>query len=129
MSFPTKKKLRQSGFLFSFMLIVFFTLLPLFFHDSIKLLPIAMAAFISFLSIFAPYSLRTPYEMWLKLGSLLGRLNSKIVLGLMFYVLITPTAFFRRLFSVLFTVKSAKNIKSYYNTNDLEGKSTLKDQY
>ena len=36
---------------------------------------------------------------WYKLGDLLGLVVSKVVLGLMFYVLLTPIAFFHNLFN------------------------------
>ena len=38
----------------------------------------------------APGSLRQPYRIWMAAGDMLGWINSKIILGLLFYIVVTP---------------------------------------
>jgi uncharacterized membrane protein len=45
-----------------------------------------------------PASLRQVYRAWMALGHALGWVNSRIVLGLAFYVIVLPTGFVMRLF-------------------------------
>ncbi len=55
-------------------------------------------AVVGLITIFAP-RLLTPFnKIWFRLGELLGKIVSPIVLGFIFYGLLTPTGFTTRLF-------------------------------
>ena len=43
-----------------------------------------------------PAGLVWPYKRWMWLGHVLGRINTTIILGLVFYLVVTPTGLFRR---------------------------------
>jgi multisubunit Na+/H+ antiporter MnhG subunit len=43
-----------------------------------------------------PSSLVWPYRGWMALGHVLGWINTRIILGLVFYVIVTPTGVIRR---------------------------------
>ena len=44
-----------------------------------------------------PSVLRRPYQLWMQLALVLGWINTRIILSLMFYTVFTPTAFIVRL--------------------------------
>ena len=45
-----------------------------------------------FLATFRPALLYFPYEIWMKLGHVLGWVNSKVILGLVFLIILQPIA-------------------------------------
>ena len=45
-----------------------------------------------FVSIFKPAFLYFPYKLWMKLGHILGWVNSKVILGLVFLFVLQPIA-------------------------------------
>ena len=46
-----------------------------------------------FLASFKPSLLNYPYQLWMKLGYILGWINSRIILGLVFLLVLQPIAF------------------------------------
>jgi hypothetical protein len=44
-----------------------------------------------------PAVLRKPYDLWMGLAHVLGWINTKIILSIMFYTVFTPAAFIMRL--------------------------------
>ena len=51
-----------------------------------------------FIAIFKPTYLYYPYKFWMKLGHVLGWINSRVILGLVFIVVLQPIAFVMKLF-------------------------------
>ena len=125
MSFPTKKTLRQSGLLSSLLIIILFVFLPYIFHSEIRLVPIYISAIISSISLISPYSLKLPYKAWIRLGDLLGKVNSRIILAVFFYIIITPVSLAKRIFNIL----GRKSLKVSYYDKTLNIKSNFKDQF
>jgi hypothetical protein len=48
-------------------------------------------------ALLAPGSLKYPYRLWMRLGHLLGRVNTRVLLGVIFYGVFTPVAWVLRL--------------------------------
>ena len=44
-----------------------------------------------------PVVLRKPYELWMRLAHVLGWINTRIILSIIFYAVFTPVAFVMRL--------------------------------
>ena len=128
MSFPSKKKLRSSGILFSFIFGIIFGILPFLIHGEIRFMILIICSFIMLISFLTPYTLKTPYSLWLKFGMILGKINSNIILFLFFYFFITPFAIMRRLFFFSTKFFRKKGI-SYYSKNQLSKKINFKDQF
>jgi hypothetical protein len=61
-------------------------------HDVWAILAAAASLGIAGLALAAPHRLAAPNRWWFKFGLLLGRIVSPIVLGLLFFLLITPVA-------------------------------------
>src|SRR5437870_10306096 len=58
---------------------------------------VVVAGFLISPALVYPKSLFWIYKGWMMLGHILGWINTRIILGLVFYVLVTPTGFVRRL--------------------------------
>jgi Saxitoxin biosynthesis operon protein SxtJ len=58
---------------------------------------IAASAAVAFVTLAAPASLTPLNRKWMQLAALLHRIFSPIILGLMFFAIITPVAMFMRL--------------------------------
>lgn len=63
---------------------------------AIQVFLVLAAAFLAF-TLFMPIALRPLNKAWYKLGLLMGRVVSPIVLGILFFILITPIAIVMRL--------------------------------
>ena len=72
----------------------------LWYHDgkpvAIQVFLVLSVAFLAF-SIFMPIVLRPLNKAWYKLGLLMGRVVSPIVLGILFFILISPIAIVMRI--------------------------------
>ena len=94
----SKKLLREFGFLITFVFpFLIGWLLPLLGGHSFRFwtLWISIPAFT--LSISRPNLLSYPYRAWMKLGYILGWVNSRIILGLVFLIILQPIALIMRL--------------------------------
>ena len=127
MALPSKKTLRDSGLIISSIILVLFFLIPYIIHGEINSIAIFLIIILFSLSIFSPNSLRIPYEIWIKIGNKLANINSKAVLFIFFYILVTPVSIFRRV-GMLFLQN--KKVKSFYiNNSNQTAKSSFKDQF
>ncbi|ABM72914.1 conserved hypothetical protein [Prochlorococcus marinus str. MIT 9515] len=94
----SKKQLREFGFLIGFGLpILIGWLLPVLAGHGFRLWTvwIGFPAFI--IGMASPRLLYYPYKIWIALGHALGWVNSKIILGLIFIVILLPIAFIMRI--------------------------------
>ena len=65
------------------------------------------------LGIISPPMLYYPYKSWISLGNALGWINSKIILGLVFLIILQPIALIMRLFGYDPLRTRRKGEKSY----------------
>ena len=95
----TKKTLREFGFIFGsgLPLIVGWLIPSLFGHEPrIWTIYIGILTIIS--SILFPNILKLPYKIWIKIGLILGWINSKIVLGIVFFFILIPISIIMKFF-------------------------------
>lgn len=84
------------------------------------------------ITIVAPGLLTWPNRMWGKLGLLMSKVISPIVMGLLFYVIITPIGVFMRLIGKdLLSLKWHPEAKSYWIERDPPGPAaeSLRNQF
>ena len=88
---------RKFGYFFAFVFILLGSYF--YFKDMIKYSQICLIVtfVLCFISIFSPKILYPFNLLWMKLGYYLGLIVSPVVLGVIFFVLITPMAFFLRI--------------------------------
>ena len=123
----TKSDLRKFGFIMGTMIaLIFGGLFPWIFDKTSETWPlwpfIALAIF-WILALVIPESLRKVNEIWLKIGNVLGWINSRIILGIMFYLLIFPIGLLLKIFG-----KDAMNRKLDANSDTYRRISKPRDR-
>ena len=120
----TKKTLRQFGFLISFtfpFLIGWF--LPLLGGHPFRVWTLFISMPAGILGTLRPSLLLYPYKAWMKLGHILGWVNSRIILGLVFFIVLQPIAFIMRILghdplrTKKFAQESYREIKTNHKVN------------
>ena len=95
----SKKILREFGILIGFTFpILIGWILPSLGGHSFRAWTLWISIPSLFLAIFKPDLLFYPYNTWMKLGNILGWLNSRIILGLVFLFILQPIAYIMRIF-------------------------------
>ena len=116
-----KKSLSIFGFIWS-AIIAFFSIK----HNLSFLKFVSFSFFIS--SLFFPeVFLKTYiYQGWVKFGNLMGNLNSKLIILILFFFVFTPMGFILKLFGKTFLLKQIdKKKKSYLITRKIQPGSMI----
>ena len=97
--------------------VVFGIVLPWVFNKPWPLWPWILAAVLCLWGLLHPMSLSLIYKGWMKLGLLLHKVVSPIVLGVMFYLLFTPISLLVKLFGKrLIDTDFDASLQSYRHT-------------
>jgi len=93
----TKTTLRQFGLLVGgvFLLIGLFPFVWR--QDPMRVWAVGLGTLLAATGLAAPGLLREPYRGWMFVGHVLGWINTRIILGVLFYGLITPMGLFMKL--------------------------------
>jgi len=101
---------------------------PILKDGNIRIWSLVIAIIFLFLSLTKPRILTPLNKVWIKFGLFLGKIVSPIVMGVIFFAVVTPTSFFMKIFG-----KDLLNLK--YNNNktywiEKSGpKSKMKNQF
>jgi hypothetical protein len=89
-----------------------------------------LSLFLLLPALIYPKSLKIPYILWMKLGDILGFIMTRLILTIIFFLVLTPTALILKLINKdLLNLKLKSNQSSYWlNKNKLD-KSSLLKQY
>lgn len=110
----TNKKLREFGFLVGLGIpLLIGWILPLFTGHNFRIWTIYIGIPLIVLGFLKPKLLYYPYRLWMKLGEYLGWINSRIILGIVFIVILNPIAFIMKLFKYDPLRKKWNNKRSY----------------
>lgn len=83
---PSSKELREFGLVTgAITLLLFGLLLPLLFNHGLPIWPWIVAAVLCVWALLLPASLLPLYRGWIAIGHLLGWINTRIILGILFY--------------------------------------------
>ena len=94
-----KKQLREFGILIAFAFPIFLGfIIPSIFGHNFKIWTLWIGLPALILSIFNPKLLFYPYKAWIAFGNILGLINSKIILSLVFLLVLQPIAFIMKVF-------------------------------
>jgi len=111
---------------FIFFLII--SLFPLFKDDNIKIFTIILAVIFLILGLLNSSILTPLNKIWFKFGILLGTIISPIVMGIVFFMVVTPTSLIMKIFGKdLLGLKKNKK-KSYWIIRS-SIKSKMKNQF
>ena len=111
---------------FIFFLIV--SIFPLFKDENIRIWAVIVAIIFLILGLLNSSVLSPLNKIWFKFGILLGNFISPIIMGLVFFIVITPTAFLMRAFGKDLLNLEKNNKKSYWIEKS-PIKSEMKNQF
>ena len=113
----SKKNLRQFGFLigFAFPFLIGFVF-PAIGGHVFRVWTLWIGILSIMLAIINPNLLFYPYKGWMKIGEILGWMNSRIILGLVFIITLQPIAIIMKIFNYDPLRKRKNNQKSYRET-------------
>lgn len=94
---PTGKDLRQFGLLVGGVFAVIGFWPVVFRGESPRLWAMMLGSLLMVLGTVAPQSLKQVHYGWMKIGHVLGAINTRIILGIIYYLLITPMGLVMRL--------------------------------
>ncbi|MCS6304135.1 MAG: hypothetical protein H8K07_10765 [Nitrospira sp.] len=94
---PTMRDLRQFGLLVGGVFAVIGLWPVVFRSESPRLWATILGSLLIVLGAIAPQSLKQAHKGWMKVGHVLGSINTKIILGIIYYLLITPMGLVMRL--------------------------------
>lgn len=94
----TDKDLRAFGVIFSAGVAGLFGLfLPLMRRQTLPFWPWFISLPVAVAAVMHPPLLKILYRIWMKIGEVLGRINARILMGILFVLIITPVALVIRL--------------------------------
>ena len=106
----SKKQLRQFGFLIAFVFpFLIGYLIPLIHGGYFKIWTLFISIPFLILGIFKPNLLLYAYNSWMKIGLILGWINSRLILGLVFLIVLLPISLIMRLLG--YDPLKIKNVK------------------
>lgn len=92
-----KKGLREFGLVTGGIVAgLFGLLLPLLFRHSLPSWPWIVATILVSLALLSPRSLAPVYQIWMRIGLVLGFINTRIILSIMFYGVFAPMGMMMR---------------------------------
>jgi len=98
----TKSDLRKFGFIMGGMFALIFGLIFPWIGDKTKdtwpIWPFIVMAVFWAIALVAPQILRPVNHIWIKIGNVLGFINSRIILGLMFFLMFFPIGMLLKVF-------------------------------
>ena len=94
-----KKKLRDFGLIIGFGLPIFIGwIIPLLSGHIFRVWTLWASLPFLFLSFISPSLLLYPYKLWMQIGLVLGWINSRIILGIIFILVLQPIAVLMKFF-------------------------------
>ena len=118
---------RSFGIIFSIIFLIIATY-PLINNEDIRIWSLIVSLIFLILAYYQSSILTPLNRLWYKFGIFLGRIVSPIILGVIYFFVVTPTSLLMRLFKKdLLNLKFSNN-KSYW-INKQDPKSKMKNQY
>ena len=120
---------KSVGFVFSIFFLIL-SIYPLIKNDNINVVLLIISLIFFLLGLFKSKILTPLNIIWYKFGILLGKIFSPIVMGFVFFLVVTPTAYYMRLIrgKDLLNLKKDKKKNSYW-INKTESKTSMKNQF
>lgn len=125
------QELRKFGFIFSGILIVLFgLLLPYLKHHTIRLWPMYIGLPVALLAAIVPTWLRPLYVVWMKFGAVMGFINTRIIMSVLFFAVMTPIGWLMRaLGKDLLSQKLVREQQSYRVPSQTYAKEHMEKPY
>ena len=121
---PSSRNFGIVFFIFFFIVAIF----PLFNHGELRIWSIIISVIFLTLGILNSKILEPLNKLWYKFGLLLGKIISPLVIGVIFFLVITPIAYILRFFKKDILNLKYNNNKSYWIEKN-GPKSEMKNQF
>ena len=119
---------RSFGLLF-FIVFLIVALWPLKYEEDIRLWSLVLSIIFFILGILNSQLLTPLNKLWFKFGMFLGLIVSPIVMGIVYFIVVTPIGIFMRLLGKdLLKTSKAKNASTYW-IKRINKQSTMKKQF
>jgi len=127
----TKKELREFGLIFGAILVVLFgLLLPWVFEKAFPLWPWWVFAVTGSLALIFPMGLQPFFKLWMLFGGVMGWINTRLILGIVFYLVFVPFGLVMKLLGKdPLSRKLDSEMKTYRVTNKSEEKENMENPY
>ena len=89
----SRKELRSFGAILAVGFLVIAVWPAVFRSESPRGWAVAVGLTFATAGVFLPASLRIPHRVWMTVGNLLGWINSKVILGVVYFIIVTPVRF------------------------------------
>ena len=119
---------RSFGLVF-FVVFLIVALWPLKNEEDIRLWSLTLSIIFLILGVLNSKLLTPLNKLWFKFGIFLGTIISPIIMGIVFFLVVTPTGVFMRLLGKdLLKKNKEKNVSTYWIKRDVQG-GTMKRQF
>jgi Kef-type K+ transport system membrane component KefB len=109
---------------------LFGLIIPLLFSTTYIKWPWILSAILVASALIAPMSLKYPYRIWMQFGLVMNWINTRLILGILFYGLFLPIGLlFKLIGKDPMHRKLDKNVTSYRQHNAVESKSNVERPY
>jgi len=127
----SKKELREFGLIFGAIFVALFGfLVPWLFEKALPIWPWYVFAITSGLALIVPIALKPFYKLWMLFGGVMGWINTRLILGLVFYFVFMPFGLVMKLFGKdLLSRRLDSKASSYRVINNEENNSSLENPY
>ena len=115
---------KSLGILFFFVFIII-ALWPLFNEENVRIWSVVIAIIFLTLALIKPHILNPLTKLWINFGELIGKFISPIVIGLIYFVILTPIGLLMRIFNkdllnLKFSKKNSYWIKRETKLNSMD---------
>ena len=109
------KGLRQFALTMAIIICVLFGLvIPFLFKHSLPIWPWVLGAILTIWGFLIPKTLRPIYHLWMRFGLLMSKITTPLILGILFYLIITPMGVVMRIFNKDPMARKFDNEKNSY---------------
>ena len=112
-----------------FIVFLLIALYPLSNEQNLRIWSLVIAIIFLILGLLNSKILNPLNKLWFKLGILLGKIVSPLVMGLIFFIVVTPIAIIMRIFKKDLINLKKNNNKTYWIEKDDKIKSSMKNQF
>jgi predicted membrane protein len=112
-----------------FIVFLLIALYPLSNEQNLRIWSLVISIIFLILGLLNSKILNPLNKLWFKLGILLGKIVSPLVMGLIFFIVVTPIAIIMRIFKKDLINLKKNNNKTYWIEKDDKIKSSMKNQF
>lgn len=121
-----KKGLRDFALVTSLIVCILFGLfIPWLFEFQWPIWPWILGGTLSLVGLTVPNALRPVYKGWMTFGLLLNKIVTPIIMGIVFFLVVTPTGLIRRMFVRNTLDRNFDDSESYRKVSEEKPPSTL----